>query len=303
MADRVRTSNIEDYIKGKILDYAMDNSESNSRVFYYGIVINNNDPKNANRIQVRIPLLDDHYYLNRTKTDGDKVLPWCNPISRNMLSTPENNSIVGIALFDPATPYWGRMFIDGFTDLNEKNIFDSSRLTPEINTYNNWNNVENVHNVIMKNRPKNDNDYNSSTNVNYPVGIKGKGNNKILLDDTSVYIVQNENVSGKQSMLKFTDSVNLTAANVLELLSSTGNRTHYHPVFHKPLYDQLSLMNNMIKSIVTMLNGTPALQANGSPCVPSPDAVNLITNLAEMYNGFNQMKIDGNGASAKIFIN
>jgi len=303
MADRIRTSNIDDFIKSRILDYAVDRKENNSRVFYYGQVINNTDPKNANRIQVRIPQLDDTFYLNRTKAAGDKVLPWCSPISRNLLAIPENNSIVAVALLDPSTPYWGRIFLDSFTDLNDKDIFDSSRLNPETATYNNWDNVENIHNIIMKNRPKNDNDYNSSNNVDYSLGIKGKGNNKVLLGSDNVYIVQNEGVSGKQSMLTFTNNVNLTAANTLELLSSQGNSTHYHPVFDKPLFDYISKMNSLIKSIITLLNGVPALMSNGSPCVPSPDAVSLIPSLTDMYAAFNSLKIAGNGASAKISIN
>src|SRR4051812_13849255 len=107
MADRIRISNIEDHLKGKILENAFDKKDGYTRVFYYGQVINTKDPKNCNRIQVRIPVIDDNAYLDKKKSqsENDKLLPWCSPLSRNFIATPEHNSVVIVALMDPKTPY------------------------------------------------------------------------------------------------------------------------------------------------------------------------------------------------------
>lgn len=304
MPDRIRTSNVEDWIKGKMLDAAVDQREHYTRIFYYGQVISNVDPKNSGRIKVRVPFLDDNLYKNKTKDQGDDLLPWCSPVSRNFISQPENNSIVLIAVLDPKTPYWGRIYFDGIASMSAQSLFDSSRLIPETDTYNNWDNAEAQHNVYINTRPDQDNAYSTKNNINYLMGIKGKGKNKIVLDDKSIYLVQNENDNAKQSLMSFTENVKIQAADKLDLLSTKGNQTHYHPVFDQPLYDYLTEMNNMIKSIVTVMNTTPSLSSgNMTPNLPSPEAIQLIGKLANMYVKFNQFKLPGKGASKQININ
>src|SRR5437764_451303 len=105
MSERIAQANLPDYLKSKLLDAAIDKREDYSRIFYHGIVINNNDPLNANRVKVRIPLIDDTIYVNKTKDEGDLLLPWCIPANRNFVQTPENNSIVIVAIMDPKVPY------------------------------------------------------------------------------------------------------------------------------------------------------------------------------------------------------
>ena len=300
--DRIRTSNLEDYISGKIINQTTQQNENSTRIFYIGIVINNIDPLNANRIQVRIPSLDDIFYINKSNEEGNKILPWCIPINRNFISTPENNSIVTISIFDPKTPYFGRKYYDDMTSLSYDNIFDSKNLNPETNTYNNWDNVELMHNFTLNSKPKINNEYNSKNNINYTVGFKGKGNNKIFSDKDSIQLHQNENTD-KHSYIKLTDNIDIHAAKNINLISDAGNSNYYHPVFDSPLYDYLNEMNSMIKSIVTVLNSVPSLAASGTPNAPSPNAVQLINTLTQMYLKFNQLKIEGTGASKEIIIN
>jgi hypothetical protein len=301
--DRISTAGVDDWIKGKILDSAIDNKPQYTRIFYYGIVINNKDKKNSNRIKIRIPLIDDNIYNGRTKEEGDNLLPWCSPISRNFIATPENNSIVLVAIMDPKLPLWGRIYFDSITDLSEKDIFDVNRLTPETNTYNNWENAQKHHNIILNSIPQKSNEYNTKDNVEYHMGIKGKGNNRVTLDEDNIIIYQNEGKGNNESLLSFTNNIKMEAGDKMELLSKLGGN-HYHPVFDEPLYNYLSEINDLLKSIIIVQNSNPSLcNTNMLPNLPSPDAIKLVSKLSNMYIKFNKLKLPGNGASKQISIN
>lgn len=301
--DRVQASNVEDFIKSRILDSAIDKREQSTRIFYYGHVINNNDPKNSNRIQIRIPFLDDNIYNGRTKEEGDKLLPWCSPFSRNFISTPENNTIVIIALMDPKVPQWGRIYLDNITDMSATDIFSSERLTPENKTYNNWENIELHHNVFLKSKPLQPKEYNVRENIKYSIGIKGKGKNKIVFNENSTDIFQNEKQGNKESLLQFTQNIKMEAGDEMFLLSKQGGN-HYHPVFDKPLYDYLASMNDMLRQIVTVQNSFPSYcNINLLPNLPSKEAKQLVGKLSSMYSKFAKLKNPGVGASKKITIN
>lgn len=301
MSQRLQTADLDDYMKGKILDKALDNSQLSTRIFHFGIVIDNKDPQNINRIKVRIPLLDDKFYLNRTNDQGNELLPWSLPISRNLISTPENNSIIICAIFEPKNPDVGRMYFDSITNLSRTDILNIDRMIPESATYNNWDNIEQALNIRIKSKPKNSNEYNSKENVKYDIAIRGKGNNLLKFTKDSIELYQNK--SSKESKLIINENIILEASDTLELLSKKGGKK-YHPVFDKPLYDYLNEMNNMIKSIVITLNSQPSLNnQNLFPNLPSPSAVKLIPSLSKMYASFSKLKMPGNGASKQININ
>ncbi len=303
MPTRLQTANTEDYIKGKLLGNAVDKTEDFSRVFYYGIVINNSDPKNANRIQVRIPIVDDRYYISDPQDLGNTKLPWCMPFNRNFISTPEHNSIVVVAFLDPRLPYFGRMYFDAMTDLNANDIFDYRRLVPEAATLSNWVNAEDHSGINIKSKPPDANAYNTRSNIQYGIGIRGKGKNRFKLTDTSVEIYQNEKDTDKESFLKLTSDVYMEAGTNMDLFSKKGG-TKYHPVFDQPLYDYLLTMNEMLKAIIKTMATKPSINSiNLTPNLPSPDTLELIAKLQNMYNGFNKLKIPGNGASKYLRIN
>ncbi len=300
--DRIRASNTEDFIQSQMLNAALDQEDVNSRIFYFGTVINNQDPMNANRVQVRIPGVDEIYYISNDTPAGNTQLPWCSPINRNFISTPENNTIVMVAIFDPKVPFWGRMYFDCITSMSTTEIFDYTRLTPESNTYNNWGNAQLAYNVSINGAPNPQNLYGVGNNVIYPAGIRGKGANRITLDSTFTAIYQNEGTSS-QSMLQFTDSILMHASKEIEIISDAGNSNHYHPVFDSPLYDFIEEQNSTIKAIITVMNSVPSLASSGIQNVASPDAVNLLTNITQLYLKFNQLKQPGQGASDQISIN
>jgi len=303
MPSRLVTSNIEDFINSKLVNSALAEDDKLTRIFYHAIVMNNVDPKNCNRVQVRIPLIDDRYYFNNTKAAGDAALPWCLPFSRNFIGTPENNSVIVVALMDPTLPFLGRIFFDSQTDLNATDIFDSTRTVPETATYNNWANAQSSLSMVLRSLPPNTKDYATGNNVVYRMGIRGKGQNRIEMDDVSTVIYQNEKVQGKESFLQMTDQVYMEAATTMQLFSKQGG-THYHPVFDTPLYNYLSEMNNMFKEIIKTMSTKPSINSmNLTPNLPSPDTPALIIKLQNMYNKFNVLKQPGNGASQYLSIN
>lgn len=303
MAERIRQSNIEEFIKSKILDYAVDRKETYTRIFYHGLVINNNDPLNANRVKIRVPLLDDTFYVDKTKEEGDQLLPWCMPMNRNFVQTPENNSIVLVAIFDPKIPYYGRIYFDSIASLDKNDLFNQQRLSPETGTYDNWTNAENALSIILKSKPKKAGQYNVNDNVKFDMGIRGKGKNRITLRKDSLEIYQNEGTNSKESMLAFTQDIKLEAAEYMDLLSKKGG-TKFHPVFDEPLYDYLHEMNSMFMEIVKLLNTKPAISTTMmSPSLPSPDAPMLITKLQSLNSKFTNLTKPGSGSSKYIYIN
>lgn len=303
--DRVRAADINDFVYGKMMNDALVEKHETSNVFYFAQVINNVDPLNSNRVQLRIPGLDDVLYQQKqnNKTEGDSKLPWCAPFNRNFISTPENNSIVLVALFDPKNPYFGRMYFDGIPSLSAKDIFDKSRIVPESDTYNNWNNAEVNQNLRLGKKPNPANSYNTKESIKYPVGIRGKGDNKLVLDKDSVSIYQNEGKT-TQSLLQLTDSAVLHVANTIEIISDKGVSTHYHPVFDQPLYKYLKEMNSVIRSIITTLGSSSAITTYpGSPTLPSPSSLALVNNLSNMLTKYNDFIQPAHGASDQISIN
>ncbi len=300
--DRIRAADINDFINGKIANDALTEKNESTKVFYFGQVINNVDPLNSNRVQIRIPGVDNSLYLS-SKSDGDKKLPWCAPLSRNFISTPENNSIVLVALFDPKNSFFGRMYFDAIPSLSPVDIFDKSRLVPETDTYNNWNNSEVNQNFRFGMKPSPINSYNTSENVKYPIGIRGKGNNRVHLDKTSVSIYQNEGTS-TQSLLKLTDSVVLHSSKKIDIISDAGTKTFYHPVFDQPLYKYLNEVNSIIRSIITVIGSSVAITTYPTlPTLPSPSALSLSSNLSTLLLKYNDFIQPAHGASDQISIN
>lgn len=303
MSQRIAQANIDDYIKGRIIDFAVDNKEQYSRIFYFGIVINNNDTQKENRVKVRIPFLDDNFYLGRSKTEGDNLLPWCLPINKNFVSTPENNTIVLVAVMDPKTPYWGRIYFDSISDLSSKSLFDHTRLKPDDDIYNDWQNAEDHANIILKSKPKETNKFNGSNNIVYESGIRGKGKNRLTFDEDSTIIYQNEGTKSKQSLLKFTENIEMTAADKIDITSTKGGKK-YHPLFDEPVYDYIAKINGMLKDIIQLLISTPSTNSSTmQPNLPSPQAPSLVPKLIQLNIAFNKLKLPGNGASKQITIN
>ncbi len=298
MKSRIAQSNPEDALQGRLVNELYTQKGEYTRVFYFGQVINNSDPKNLGRVQVRIPIIDDIYYINQNKDDGDKTLPWCLPMSSRFSEAPEQNSIVVIALFDPKIPFFGRLFFDAITEISATDLFE--RLTPEEKTLSNWLNAENSLDINNP-KPKKLNEYEVKNKIIHKVGIRGKGKNKIELNEDNITVTQNYKDVDKESLLKLeeADSI-LEGANNVHLRSKQGEKTEYNVVFDKKLFEYLEKVNKMINKVVLLLNTTPAKSPTG-PCLPGPNAKDLISEFKSLKADLKKFKVDG--SSKKLWIN
>lgn len=294
---KIGSANYKDNLNAKLLSFLTNNTTEYTRMFYFGQVIINDDPNNLNRIKVRIPLIDDIFYKDVDKTTGNNSLPWCLPTSTHFISTPDANAIVVVILSDPKTPFFGRIYLDTITDLSTTDLFE--KLTPEDKSLSNWLNAEKSLDINIP-KPVNTKDPNVINNPKYKMGIRGKGKNKIELDQTNINIVQNYNDKNNESSINLNNNINVHAADVIEVTSKKGKNKNYHPVFDETLWTYLQAQTKMIQKIVTLLNTVPATSPTG-PCSASPTATQLITELTSMKAAFQKLKTTG--ASEKISIN
>jgi hypothetical protein len=297
MINRITGSNTEEALRTKIGSTVTTESLS-SRVFFFAQVINNVDPNNLNRIQVRIPVIDNDYYVGRTKDAGDKELPWVAPFSNRFLDVPEVNAIIMVAVFDAKVPHFGRMYFDSFSDFTTSEYFE--KLTPEEKLKSNWALVEDIFGINILGKPKNTDEFNAKDNINYKVGIRGKGKNRVLLDKDSLNVVQNYNDKDNETSMTFTQNVDIDAADEIYVTSKKSNSDLYHPVFDDPLWDYLSANAQLLQKIVTVLTTIPAISPAGN-CIPGPSAGQLTAELQKLSNQFEQLKKIG--SSKKISIN
>lgn len=292
---RILAGNFEDALRAKLVNSTIANESLHSRIFYFGQVISNSDPKNLNRIKIRIPTIDDVFYVGKTKDEGDASLPWSLPISHRFIDIPEVNTIIIVAIFDTKTPYYGRVYFDTVTEVSSTDIFN--RVTPEINSLSTWENVETAYNINI-NKPK-PNAYDAKQNVIYNTGIRGKGKNKILFAKDFTLWIQNEGDSQNESSIKQSQNIDIDSSDLINITSKKGG-TRYHPIFHTPLYNYLSIMNQTIQKIIILLNTIPAKSPSGA-CIPGPNAKQLINQLQKMSSEFSKFRNIGN--SKKITIN
>jgi hypothetical protein len=297
MINRITGSNTEETLRNKISSTVTTESLS-SRVFFFAQVINNIDPNNLNRIQVRIPVIDNDYYVGKTKDEGDKNLPWVAPFSNRFLDVPEVNAIIMVAVFDAKVPHFGRMYFDSFSDFTTSEYFD--KLTPEEKLKSNWALVEDIFGINILGKPKNTDEFNAKENINYKVGIRGKGKNRILLDKESTNIVQNFNDKDKETAIVLTENVDIDAADEIYVTSKKSNSDLYHPVFDDPLFDYLATNAQLLQKIVTVLTTIPAISPAGN-CIPGPSSGQLTAELQKLSTEL--QKFRNNGSSKKININ
>ena len=292
--NRITGSQIQEVVRTKLINLTTTRESVSKRIFYFGQVISNSDEKNLNRIKVRIPVIDDIFYVNKTNEEGDKSLPFCVPFSSRFLDVPETNSIVLVAAFDPSIPYLGRMYFDSYSEFSASDIYN--RMLPEEVLLSNWGLIEDIHEIIIQGKPITTTE--SKGEVNYKVGIRGKGNNKLLLDKDFVELTQN--VGEETTRIKLSKNIELNAYEFIDILSTKSDSNIYGPVFDQPLFVYISELNSLIKELVKVLTTTPAISPAG-PCTPSPQARALTKKLKTLAKQFEQFVDEG--SSKKIRIN
>lgn len=302
--NRSSVSRPKDAAATSLSDLFISADESLAKPFHLAQVIDSNDPKNANRIKVRIPLLDDPFYYNDkgklTEEGGHDKLPWCLPANSRFIDTPENGSVVLIALFNPQNPSQGRVWFSALTELNAKEIFDTDKLQEELNQKP-WQNAEDSIKVSFGNTPslRGKKPLKSKIKkINQKTGIRGKDKNKLLFEKGKTTLIQNENTAN-ESKLELTKNV-LLMAKELELVSSNSARRE-KPVFADPLFIFLEAQLQFFSSIVTCLSTVPGISPFlGLPVSPSPAGTALVTMYAQLASQYATFKATGSSKFLKI---
>lgn len=293
---QIGAANVKDNLNAKLLSFLVNSKNEYTRIFYFGQVVINKDDKNANRVKVRIPLIDDIFYKDVSKEVGDSNLPWCIPTNSRFVTTPENNSIVAVILSDPKTPFFGRIYIDSITDLSATDLFE--KLTPEEQSLSNWLNVQDSLGINIGVPNSN---IDAKANINYNVGIRGKGKNKLQFTKDETLLVQNYKDKNKESLVRLNENIEINSSDKIDIISKKGRNTKYHPVFDKTLFDYLDKQNRMIQKIVMLLNTVPAIAPIGGPCTAGPQASQLVSELTSLKLELKKLK--QMGYSEKITIN
>jgi hypothetical protein len=306
MTGKIRQANPKELIQTAIIDQYTDRNSTTTPVFNFGQVINVKDNLDSNRIKIRIPLLDNSlYYDNNGKlqdTLGDDKLPWCVSALGRYVETPEINSTVLVALLDPSLPFSGRIWFPVSSPNSGSGLFNS--LGAEIQGNDSWSLLEKKLGIIKGEFPnENGNQFQQKqSTINFKIGIRGKSNNKLLFDEKSTLLIQDE---GKETESKLTLSslVELKGKN-LDILSTNSSKTQ-RPAFADPLFDYLSQVQEILISITTLLlaPGTLILPIPGMVLGPNPMDTEIITNVQQALQTLTNLKIPGNGKSEYIKIN
>jgi hypothetical protein len=311
--NRIQSTRPADLVKTKLTDSTIGHDDAGlKRTFFYGQVISSDDSQNANRIKVRIPLLDNPFYTDENgkldDTLGHDKLPYCISAHGRAIDTPENGSVVLVALMDPLNPFLGRIWFTAIPELTSKDIFDSSRLNEE--TDQGWDGAEKAINVKYNNSPGVDSRpklKNKPRKTNYKVGVRGKDKNKLLFDKGKTTLIQNEAERNKETLVELTENMRLLSQQ-FEMLSSK-NKKRYHPMFGDPNYKWQESLLSLINQIITLLNTQPAFvfgpagSPAGIPAFAAPGAIPLQATYAKLKVDFEKLKLLGEGQSKEITIN
>jgi hypothetical protein len=301
----IDTAFAESFVKRRISELLSSSRDTGVlRTFHIGEVISSEDGGNANRLRVRIPLLDDVFYLdedNVLQDDiGDDILPWCNPANNRFIDTPEEGSLVLVGLMNPLTPFIGRIWFSAITLENVESVFNVENLTKEYNEEDNWEMLEKDYGMTISAAPLRRNKKwkkSGKGKINYKTGIKGKDKNKLVFDEKKTTLIQNEKEQ-KETYIELTENLVMMAGQ-LEIVSRDSKRRE-EPVFAKPLFDFIQSQNTLIQGIIQLLATIPGVGNLGINVVPAPDAAKLVTQYAQLVIKFNELKIKGKSDYIKI---
>ena len=302
--NRLISAHPQDKVRTYLLDSIKSGVESGNFPFYFGQVMISLDPKNAGRIKVRIPLIDDIYYKEEDgrKLDDssiDSELPWCIPASNRLFHVPEVNSIVLVGLFNDQKFYNGRVWFSAIEGLSSLDVFSPERLTKENSEWENAeDNIETFYDATpgLRNRAA----WNArQSTINYQVGLRGKDKNKLLLDQGKTTLIQNEGENNEAKLeLAVTSQL---IAQYINILSSKSDQK-FEPVFARPLFDHLTKIQNLLSTILTILSTSPGT-IGITPVVSNPGFASCQSTMTTLQTDLVNLKKPGEGFSKFIKIN
>lgn len=304
--NKAKGSNIKADVNKAIVNLVRGDNTQLHNVFKLGYVVDNNDPENANRIKVRIPLVDDGFFVkeNNEKNSGISKLPWCVPNNKQFINTPELNTVVIVAVFDIENPFIGRIWIDGFMNLSAKDLFSTQNLGTSLTKTPSWQNAQDSLRRTFDATPgigrAQEYPEQSSTTKDIRVGIKGKDKNSVVLDKGKTTITQNQE-QNTESKIELTKDIQVLSSDLIKILSSKSN-TQEKPVFASYVHEYNEALHSLLKAIVQILSTNPGTSTSpGTPVKPATASASLrakLNNLAQK-----QQELKNGGTSKYLSIN
>lgn len=285
-------------IKGKILEKLVTPEKNNSTndIIMPGVVVSNYDPQNNKRIKVRIPIVDDHYFVNNK--DGIDDLPWCLPINKRFVDVPDEKTTVLIITFNVGNSKKCRLYLDVFDIIDNIDIFEPEKLI--IDKENNWEDAEKqigreyqTGNDLEKYKYKNN-------KKEKRVGIKGKFKNDIILDEKEIILHQNKGENNESNLI-LGEKFKVNAYKELELLSKKSNKKK-KPIFAEDFLDLFKSTIDLLSAIEKILTTSPSTStAPGTLSAANPASSVITTSLQSLKLQYENFKIKG--ISENILIN
>lgn len=254
-------SKLQKFIEAKTLQNATQTTEPILQSFFVGVVKNNKDPHNSNRVQVRIPLLDDPFYFGTSESEGDKNLPYCFGLSTRFIETPDENSVVFVQLMDLSDPYVGRIYYSVIPEISSRDLFDASNLVND-NQKQPLTNINKLTGYVFD-YLRNFRSSLTQSNKKNTVGIRGKGKNKVLLNASNLILVQNEGTQ-KESSIELSEDIEMKVSRGKKIKLTDGTSSE-KIVYAKDVlnyFDEITktfdMVNAAFKPIEVLLPGYSA---------------------------------------------
>jgi len=301
--NKLQGVNIVDKVKKSIADNLLKTNEKMNHIFEWGVVVAY-DEENANRIKVRIPILDDHFFKSKNVEDDIKKLPWCVPSNKRIIETPEVGSVVLVGLFSIQDVFNGRIWFDviDYVDSNVKDD-DVKRLDVNPTGKKGWEEMEKVvkrkYNVAPGVR-NGDEFKTKNQKAVKKVILKGKSKNALILDEKSTKIIQNKG-DKEESFIDVTENVEVSSSDHIKILSKKSTRKE-KPIFAQNFIDLFQKTLDFNQFLVQLLAaGAGNTTTTGAPITPSTQVPSLLQKQIAIQTEFEKFKQQG--VSSNIDIN
>lgn len=301
--NKLQGVNIPDKLKKSVSEALLKTSEKLNHVFQWGIVVAY-DEENANRIKVRIPILDDHFFKSKNIEEDIKKLPWCVPSNKRLIETPEVGSVVLVGLFSIQDVFNGRIWFD-VIDFADSNIPDDDVKRLDVNPTGKkgWEEMEKVVKRKYNVAPGVRNAEEYKTRNQKPlkkVTVKGKSKNALIFDVKSTKIIQNKG-DKEESFIDVSENVEVSASDHIKILSKKSSRKE-KPIFAQNFIDLFQKTLEFNQLLVQLLSaGAGNTTVEGTPITPSTQVPSLVQKQIAIQNEFEKFK--QKGVSENIDIN
>lgn len=294
-ANKLKVVNVPDKVRKTILDQVNKIDDKQNHIFHWGIVVGL-DSKNANRIKVRVPIIDDLFFSGKNTEENIKKLPWCVPINKRIIETPEIGSTVLVGLFSLQDVHEIRIWFD-VVDYVDENIPDDDVKRLDVNPINKsgWEEMEKVTQKKYNVAPgvRNQDQYpTSSKRAPKKVMYKGKSKNVLIFDEKETKLIQNKG-ENNESSFTLSENVDIESSDHIKILSRKSSKKE-KPIFADPfikLFQKQQEFNQTVLQVLSAGAGNTTVQ--GAPITPSPQVPTISQKLVSLSTEFEKFKQEG----------